>query len=611
MRLNNKGFAISSMMYSILLLFLMLILGVLGILGSRKIILDKVKNEIITELTQNQAYAFSFEHKDILLANTSKVNNFTFSLLDGVKILDQNGNVINTPITVESAPEFNSSINGTYIVTYTALYEGYPITAERKIEVIDPIVYDYAYTGDEQVFETPINGVYRMELWGASGGDMAPYIGGKGAYTVGDIALKYSEMLYVYVGGKGSDSTDDGGYNGGGSLTSGQNAYGRAGGGATDIRLNNSGVDQFESLKSRIMVAAGGGGANLRSDNYGEGNGGAGGTLVGLNGESTNYSNGYGHGIGTGASQIVGGITNWTQGTGSMSQFVSGTFGHGSGTEIDGFAQSGGGSGYYGGGASSHGGAGGGSSYISGHEGCNAIAEDSTSNQIIHTDQSIHYSNKKFINTNMKSGIEAMPTYDGASTMVGNSGNGYAKITMLIIENGKIAKNLVQNSGFEQDSDNWVLSNARVVNTHLKNGSAALELDANITAMSSQALSNPIAGHIYYGSIEFLSTSSFTASDSRFEWYLTDAVNSMMVFAMKNVANTSWQKLSSINSLSTPNEGNWIIRNFVVNGTAKSYVDNLMILDLTEIYGAGNEPPKEWCDSNIRYFDGIGIVPNY
>ena len=40
-------------------------------------------------------------------------------------------------------------------------------------------------------------------------------------------------------------------------------------------------------------------------------------------------------------------------------------------------------------------------------------------------------------------------------------------------------------------------------------------------------------------------------------------------------------------------------------------IDNAMVLDLTEIYGAGNEPSKEWCDANIKYFDGRGIVPSY
>ncbi len=31
----------------------------------------------------------------------------------------------------------------------------------------------------------------------------------------------------------------------------------------------------------------------------------------------------------------------------------------------------------------------------------------------------------------------------------------------------------------------------------------------------------------------------------------------------------------------------------------ESYIKNVMMLDLTQMFGAGNEPPKSWCDENI------------
>ena len=48
--MNNKGFAVSGIIYSILILFLILIFGILSILGSRKLILDKFKNDVMNEL---------------------------------------------------------------------------------------------------------------------------------------------------------------------------------------------------------------------------------------------------------------------------------------------------------------------------------------------------------------------------------------------------------------------------------------------------------------------------------------------------------------------------------------------------------------------------------
>lgn len=117
---------------------------------------------------------------------------------------------------------------------------------------------------------------------------------------------------------------------------------------------------------------------------------------------------------------------------------------------------SGGGSGYYGGGAGagssgngkqgmSGGSGGGGSSFISGHEGCDAIDKFSTEDNIIHTGRSVHYSGLYFNETEIIDGsgykwtdhkledlgIVGMPTHSGIGTMIGNNGNGYAKITLL------------------------------------------------------------------------------------------------------------------------------------------------------------------------------------
>lgn len=85
-------------------------------------------------------------------------------------------------------------------------------------------LFTFSYTGAEQVFTAPATGKYKIECWGASGGNsfitgITEY-GGKGGYTSGEISLTEGEQLYIYVGGAGStvdaDSTSDtGGYNGG------------------------------------------------------------------------------------------------------------------------------------------------------------------------------------------------------------------------------------------------------------------------------------------------------------------------------------------------------------------------------------------------------------
>ena len=36
--------------------------------------------------------------------------------------------------------------------------------------------------------------------------------------------------------------------------------------------------------------------------------------------------------------------------------------------------------------------------------------------------------------------------------------------------------------------------------------------------------------------------------------------------------------------------------------------DNLLIIDLTQTFGEGNEPSKEWCDEHIKWFDGTTTI---
>ena len=227
----------------------------------------------------------------------------------------------------------------------------------------------------------------------------------------------------------------NGAYNGGGiSINSGA-----SGGGATDIRLTNGVWNLFDGLKLRIMVAGGGGGACLRGEGYGDGNGGYGGSLAGGTGQSINHTQAYGYCTLTGGNQISGGITTWIDlgsgryTTGSIIIANNGQFGY-CASEHDGdntvTTQGGGGSGYYGGAGGGHSGGGGGSSFISGYPGCNTIKETSTESNIQHSGSPNHYSGYVFTNSAMIAGNAVMPSPSGG-TETGHTGNGYCIISYI------------------------------------------------------------------------------------------------------------------------------------------------------------------------------------
>ncbi len=128
------------------------------------------------------------------------------------------------------------------------------------------------------------------------------------------------------------------------------------------------------------------------------------------------------------------------------------------------------------------------------------------------------------------------------------------------------------------------------------------------------SISAPVINHKYYGSLMFKSSDTFTygsIQDSRFEWnYIDNNSNGRIIFVKKEIKTTQWQKLSSINQITTSTylNQNWKIRNFQRGATEYSYCDDIIIVDLTATFGSGNEPDKAWCDKHINYFDGTATI---
>ena len=295
-----------------------------------------------------------------------------------------------------------------------------------------------------QTFTAPLATSYKIECWGAQGGN-SPHdsnnkyfnvvYGGKGGYCSGMISLSNGLVFYIYVGQSdvGQAPISQKSFNGGGAPI-GRWDYPRSGGGATDVRLIEGNTwDDFGSLKSRIIVAAGGGGAQ-HFDNGINGEGGYAGGLLGQNGHYvTPSSDNTPYLVATGATQTSGGAGGDASHGEEYTNGHDGTFGiGGDGEHVYG---SGGGGGYYGGGGGGHclgtvGSGAGGSSFISGYTGCDAIDESSIEDHIVHTGQPNHYSGYVFTNSVMIAGDAIMPKPKGG-TETGHSGDGYAIISWI------------------------------------------------------------------------------------------------------------------------------------------------------------------------------------
>ena len=291
------------------------------------------------------------------------------------------------------------------------------------------LVFNFDYTGDEQTFTAPVSGTYRLETWGAQGGDTSmsgknAKIGGAGGFSSGNINLLKNEIIYINIAGKGngcikSSENDNrfgalcnGGYNGGGSSLSNNLANDNAGtgGGATHIALESGLLSSLVAKPKKILiVASGGGGSYSWKDVSYAANGGEGGGIMGNNGYLSSYYSDYLPGYGG---------TQTMPGQGGTMRGEKGTFGQGGNGGNCGSA--GGGGGFYGGGASAHNGAGGGSGYI---------GNPLLTNKVMYC-YNCEESSEESTKTISTTCSEEMPT-----SYCAKKGNGYARITLIRIDN--------------------------------------------------------------------------------------------------------------------------------------------------------------------------------
>ena len=268
----------------------------------------------------------------------------------------------------------------------------------KPINYTGDTVFNFDYTGSEQVFTVPVSGTYKVELWGAEGGG-------------------YDENK---TGGSG-------GYNGGGSLSpqiEQDSRFYSSGGGASHISLVSGVLSSLENHKSEILIVAGGGGGSYydkKLENYNMG--GSGGGFKGNNGVYVTL----GWGIaGYGGTQEKAGYSVCDDRTcyADKNKIIKsiygiGSFGKGGDSDYKN-PSTGGGGGFYGGGGSVHvQSAGGGSGYIG-----NTLL----TNKIMYC-YNCEESNDESTKTISTTCNEETPT-----SYCAKKGNGYARITLVSID---------------------------------------------------------------------------------------------------------------------------------------------------------------------------------
>lgn len=284
---------------------------------------------------------------------------------------------------------------------------------------------DYEYNGKEQYFIVPKSGTYKLEAWGAQGGNSTTtYIGGYGAYSFGNIYLDRGSSIFINIGGMGETCSEpmtscSGGYNGGGNGKSYENvpvnSTAAGGGGATHIATSSGLLTSFGSNRGSILLVAAGGGGGHHTNNTNGGIGGVGGGIKGGNPTGLLWDSAIRDGI-IGRVSFPGSQTG--RGCNSANADCSG-FGFGgssSMTEYHDGGGSGGGAGFYGGSAANISAGAGGSSFI----GNSLLTEKAM--YCYKCEESSEVATKTISTTNVS---------EVATSNYAKKGNGYVRITYI------------------------------------------------------------------------------------------------------------------------------------------------------------------------------------
>lgn len=166
--------------------------------------------------------------------------------------------------------------------------------------------------------------------------------------------------------------------------------------------------------------------------------------------------------------------------------------------------------------------------------------------------------------------------------------------------------NVIVNGSFEDDGNNWKLGTAsssvyegQIVTGQYVTGSKSLYIfdDSNsIRNWSTQAPSLN-QNHKYYLS-SYVKYES--GSDIGYVGLMYGGAYRALAYTV-NSTYKEWTKLSLVNAL----QDETTMQVGTPGGNIASYyIDDIILIDLTETFGSGNEPSKEWCDQNIKWFNG-------
>lgn len=199
--------------------------------------------------------------------------------------------------------------------------------------------------------------------------------------------------------------------------------------------------------------------------------------------------------------------------------------------------------------------------------------------------------------------------HDLTCTITNEGGKAVSTTRKLVVYKEYTIKNLFVDGSFESNISNYGCYNScpTISSNYKLYGNSSINVKptmgvTEIAAMPKTPISI-VSGHVYYlrvntNYVSFTQGSRVAMHVSGLGWVIASI-------------NSGWQVSSDIFTSSTTTSVSDVRVGKCFDSTIEifdAYFDGAMIVDLTDTFGSGNEPTKEWCDAHIKYFEGTSKI---
>lgn len=255
---------------------------------------------------------------------------------------------------------------------------------------------------------------------------------------------------------------------------------------------------------------------------------------------------------------------------------------------------------------------------------CKVLLNTLNVKKIIFTYESVSNLKNDLNNTDFSEGLKSF-----IKTINANKNDKYRLIaefendryaTLKIGELNYEITNMISNGSFENDFMGWnsnydnaggVTLSTEVSSTGKKSIYVSAVGDSKEKAAAYKNEISLKSDHKYYFSVDYY-LESFVKGNKTLASFVKPDVTNAIHFSFESDKLNTWLKVNEIFTANEDMNYNDIRFGHVYaeDSTFSLYMDSIILIDLTESFGFGNEPTEQWCNENIKWFDGT-IKINY